>query len=165
EAAYVAARIKQMVITGERDWKDFAILYRAGYQSMAFEQLFVHNFIPFKVIGGNSFFEREEIKDLTAYLRVVYNRKDDTAMLRILNKPTRGIGQTTQDAIEKYAADYSVSIYKALKSVDRIPEIKKSAAGKIKAFLATRDHFEEKSESSKDLTSFVKYILEQSGIW
>ncbi|CDQ41926.1 ATP-dependent helicase [Virgibacillus salexigens] len=165
EAAYVASKIKHMVLAENYNWSDFAILYRAGFQSMPFEQLFVHNFIPFKVIGGTSFFEREEIKDASSYLRIIFNRRDDAAMLRVLNKPTRGIGKTSQDAVEDYANNHSISIYKALKSVDNIDSIKKSAAGKIKSFLSTLNHLEEKSQSNMGLSKYVRYVLEQTGIF
>ena len=164
EAAFIATKIKQLVMSEKYEWKDISILYRAGYQSMALEQVFVHNFIPFKVFGGQSFFEREEIKDITSYLRVIYNRKDDAAMLRILNKPTRGIGKTSQTAIEEYATSNSVSVYRALKGIDTIDSIKKAAAGKIKSFLDTLDHFEEKLNSNMSISAFARYVIEQSGM-
>lgn len=165
EAAFIATTIKHLVMTEGYDWKDFAILYRAGFQSMPFEQLFAHNFIPHTVIGGLAFFDREEIKDISSYLRVIFNRRDDAAMMRVLNKPTRGIGKTTQAAIEKYADDYKVSIYRALKAVDDISEVKKHAAGKIKTFLSLLDHLEEKIETTSSFSSYVRYALEQTGLF
>jgi DNA helicase II / ATP-dependent DNA helicase PcrA len=164
EAAYIGAAMKQLVMSGKYQWGDFAILYRNGFQSAPFEQIFVHNFIPFKVIGGTSFFEREEIKDLTSYLRVIYNRKDDAAMLRILNKPSRGIGEASQEHIEAYANEHNVSVYRALKSVRDIPTIKKAVAGKIQTFLDTLDHFEEELQKGRSLSSYVRYVLEHSGL-
>lgn len=164
EAAYIAARIKQLVVSGQYEWKDIAILYRASFQSQPFEQLFVHNFIPFKVVGGTSFFEREEIKDLTSYLRAIYNRKDDAAMLRIVNKPTRGIGDTSMKAIQVYAQDHKVSVYRALKNVESIPTIKKAAAGKIKTFLTIMEHFEEELKKDRSLQTYVRYVMEHSGL-
>jgi DNA helicase II / ATP-dependent DNA helicase PcrA len=164
EAAYIATVMKQAVISGKRDWKDFAILYRAGFQSAPFEQLFVHNFIPFKVIGGTSFFEREEIKDLTAYLRVIFNRKDDQALLRIVNKPARGIGKTSESKIEEFANNKNVSVHRALKTAEDIEGIKKPAAGKIKAFLHTLDHLEEEYKKGRSFQSFVNFVLDHSGL-
>ncbi|OXB94878.1 hypothetical protein B9L23_08425 [Parageobacillus galactosidasius] len=164
EAAYIGAAMKQLVMSGKYQWGDFAILYRNGFQSAPFEQIFVHNFIPFKVFGGTSFFEREEIKDLTSYLRVIYNRKDDAAMLRILNKPSRGIGEASQEHIEAYANEHNVSVYRALKSVRDIPTIKKAVAGKIQTFLDTLDHFEEELQKGRSLSSYVRYVLEHSGL-
>jgi DNA helicase II / ATP-dependent DNA helicase PcrA len=164
EAAYIGAVMKQLVMSGKYQWGDFAILYRNGFQSAPFEQIFVHNFIPFKVIGGNSFFEKEEIKDITSYLRVIYNRKDDAAMLRVLNKPARGIGDTTQERIEAYANEHQVSVYRALKNTWDIPTIKKGVAGKIQTFLDTLDHFEEELHKGRSLSSFVQYVLDHSGL-
>jgi DNA helicase II / ATP-dependent DNA helicase PcrA len=164
EAAYVGAVMKQLVMSGEYNWGDFAILYRNGFQSAPFEQVFVHNFIPFKVVGGHSFFEKEEIKDLTSYLRAIYNRKDDAAMLRILNKPARGIGETTQEQIEAYATEHKVSVYRALKNAHDISVIKKATAGKIQTFLETLDHFEDELKKDRSLSAYVQYVLEHSGL-
>lgn len=164
EAAYVGAMIKELVASGQYKYKDIAILYRAGYQSAPFEQLFVHNFIPFKVVGVNSYFDREEIKDLISYLRVISNRKDDSAMIRILNKPSRGIGNTTIDAIEAYANEHRVSIYRSLKTCEDIPTIKKNIAGKIQTFLSMLDHLESMLEKDIPLSRYVQYVLDYTGL-
>lgn len=164
EAAFVAAIIKKLVTEEKYDWKDFAILYRAGFQAAAFEKVFTHNLIPFTIVGGTSFFDREEIKDLTSYLRVIYNRRDNIALLRILNKPARGIGDTTKEEIIKYAEDHGISIFRALKAIDNISSVNKASAGKVKTFLLTLDHFEEKLNSNMGLQKFVSYILDQSGL-
>ena len=75
-------------------FKDYAILYRGNHQSRVFEKLLMTNRIPYKISGGTSFFGRPEIKDIMAYLRLVVNQDDDNAMLRIINTPNRGIGQS-----------------------------------------------------------------------
>jgi DNA helicase II / ATP-dependent DNA helicase PcrA len=163
EAAFVAYMIQKKVKEGKNKYGDFAVLYRTNDQSAPFEQLFMHNMIPYKVVGGTGFFQREEIKDVAAYLRVIQNRKDDAAMLRILNKPSRGIGDTSQNHIIEYANAHKVSIYRALKAVDDIPEIKKGTATKIKDFLALLDHLEGKT--NLDILLFVRYMLDQTGYW
>lgn len=163
EAAFVTYWIQKMVKEGKYKYGDFAILYRTNNQSAPFEQLFMHAMIPHKVVGGTGFFQREEIKDLVAYLRVLYNRKDDAAMLRILNKPTRGIGKTSQDHIEKYATDHRVSIHRALKTAEDIPTIKSSTANKIKDFLELLDFIQQRENA--DITRFVRYVLDVTGYY
>lgn len=165
ESAYIAAVIKKKVLSGECKWSDCSILYRGNAQSRVIEDFFRNQFIPYTILGGTSFYDREEIKDTVAYLRVIANRKDDTAMLRIINKPTRGIGKTTQDKVEEYANEHNVSIYRALKNAEDIPTMNKRSAGKIRDFFDLLNHFEKKAESGLLLTTYVKYILEQSGLW
>jgi DNA helicase-2/ATP-dependent DNA helicase PcrA len=162
EAAFIAYMIQKKVKEG-RKYSDFAILYRTNNQSAPFEELFMHNMIPYKVIGGTGFFQREEIKDVVAYLRVLHNRKDDAALLRILNKPARGIGETSQNHLTAYADMHRVSIYRALKAVDNIPEIKKATATKIKDFLELLDKLH--ARQTGDILKFVRTVIEMSGYW
>jgi|SRR5579875_557290 len=161
EAAFVSYIIQREIKKG-RQPKDFAILYRTNDQSAPFEQLFLHNMIPYKVIGGLGFFNREEIKDVAAYLRAIHNPKDDAALLRIMNKPTRGIGDTTQNHLVEYANEKKVSVYRALKNAEDISAIKKNTVTKIKQFLDLLHHFQNKKDSF-DILKFVRYVIEQTG--
>lgn len=165
EAAYIAATIKKKVIQDGYKYDDFAILYRGNAQSRVAEDFFRNQFIPYTIVGGHSFYDREEIKDTIAYLRAIFNRKDDTAILRVLNKPTRGIGKTSQDKIEEYANTHKVSVFRALKNVNDITSINKRSASKITAFFDLLDHFQKKLDSGLLLTTYVRYVLEQSGLW
>ncbi|MCD7911066.1 UvrD-helicase domain-containing protein [Bacillus velezensis] len=165
EAAYITAIIKKKVIQENYKYEDFAILYRGNAQSRIIEDFFRNQFIPYTIVGGHAFYDREEIKDTIAYLRAIFNRKDDTALLRIINKPTRGIGKTSQDKIEEYANSHKVSIYCALKNVSEIHTINKRSMSKITAFFDLLDHFQKKLESGLMLTTYVRYVLEQSGLW
>jgi DNA helicase II / ATP-dependent DNA helicase PcrA len=165
EAAYIAATIKSKVISSGYNYSDFAILYRSNAQSRIIEDFFRNQFIPYEIIGGTSFYQREEIKDTVSYLRAIFNRKDDTALLRVLNKPSRGIGKTSQDKIEEYANNHKVSVYRALKNVQDIPTMNKRSATKVTAFFDLLDHFQKKLESGILLATYVKYVLEQSGLW
>lgn len=164
EAAYTAARIKQLIMEKDYSYGDFAILYRNSYQSQAFEQIFKNALIPYKIIGGNAFFEREEIKDIASYLRIIANRKDDAAMLRVMNKPARGIGKTSQDAIEKYSNDFKVSVFRALKNVEDIATVKKNSRGKITTFIQTLDHLEDRQKKMVSLSAFVRYVMDHTGL-
>ncbi|MCY8577606.1 ATP-dependent helicase [Bacillus haynesii] len=165
EAAYIAAIIKKKVIQEGYKYEDFAILYRGNAQSRVIEDFFRNQFIPYTIVGGHSFYDREEIKDTIAYLRAIFNRKDDTALLRVINKPTRGIGKTSQEKIEEYANTHKVSIYRALKNVGDIHTINKRSASKITAFFDLLDHFQKKLDSGLMLTTYVRYVIEQSGLW
>ncbi|MCY1628313.1 ATP-dependent helicase [Bacillus paralicheniformis] len=165
EAAYIAAIIKKKVVQEGYKYEDFAILYRGNAQSRVIEDFFRNQFIPYTIVGGHSFYDREEIKDTIAYLRAIFNRKDDTALLRVINKPTRGIGKTSQEKIEEYANTHKVSIYRALKNVSDIHTINKRSASKITAFFDLLDHFQKKLDSGLMLTTYVRYVMEQSGLW
>lgn len=162
EAAAIAAAIQLKVKKGGYDYSDFAILYRNGYQAMVIEQFFLKNFIPYHIVKGTSFYDREEIKDSLAYLRFMYNRKDDVALLRILNKPSRGIGKTSEDKIIAYANEHNVSIYRALKTAEAIPGLNKGAQGKIRSFLHIIDSLHKESERKHDLAFMLRLIIDQT---
>lgn len=166
EAAFIAATIKKKVIQDGYKYDDFAILYRGNAQSRIIEDFFRNQFIPYTIVGGHSFYDREEIKDTIAYLRAIFNRKDDTAILRVINKPTRGIGKTSQEKIEEYANNHKVSVYRALKNVKDIPTMNARSAGKVTAFFDLLDHFQKKLEQGgMMLQTFVRYVMDQSGLW
>jgi DNA helicase-2/ATP-dependent DNA helicase PcrA len=112
EARYVVERIRQWVRDGG-SYVDAAILYRSNAQSRAFEEALLAEQIPYRVYGGMRFFERAEIKDALAYLRLIANRDDDAAFERTVNTPPRGIGGRTLDEIRKYARAQSVSLWNA----------------------------------------------------
>lgn len=163
EAAYLATMIKQSCIVEGRNYKDFAILYRSNAQSRVIEDFFRRQFIPFRVIGGTSFYQREEIKDIVAYLRTVFNPKDDVALMRILNKPTRGIGKTTQIALEDYAHKQNISIYRALKNPEDIPGLNKRAYKSLRGFRAMIEEFINR-KSSMTSQGLTKYVMNQTGL-
>jgi ATP-dependent DNA helicase Rep len=100
--------------TGSTEWKDFAILYRANHQSRKLEEALRKAQIPYKVSGGQSFFDRAEIKDLCAWLRLLVNQDDDPAFLRAITTPKRGIGHTTLAALSDFAGKWKVSLFEAL---------------------------------------------------
>lgn len=110
EANYVARQVEQASL---RSYKDFAILYRTNAQSRQFEDAFRRIGIPTQVIGGLKFYERKEIKDMLAYLRLIVNPADDIAVERVINVPRRGIGAKSIDKIKHYAQEYGISLLKA----------------------------------------------------
>ncbi len=119
EARFVAQQISLLLRQGYQ-YSDFAILMRLNALTRSFEQEFTSDAIPYKVFGGFKFFERKEIKDLLAYLRVINNPLDSEALVRIINFPKRGIGARTIDALQEYAFQEELSVYDALFDLDEL---------------------------------------------
>ncbi|MBQ3571215.1 MAG: UvrD-helicase domain-containing protein [Clostridia bacterium] len=119
EAQYTAFKIKQLMASGAKA-SDFAVLMRINALSRAYEQEFAKYNIPFKVYGGFKFFERKEIKDITAYMRLIVNPLDNESLLRIINTPKRGIGDKTVETLKNYAHEYDLSIFDGIVDCDRL---------------------------------------------
>jgi ATP-dependent DNA helicase Rep len=122
EAERVVARIQSLRAEGtlqaegsqHKEWKDFCVLYRANHMAKPFEKAFRKAQIPYKVSGGQSFFDRAEIKDLCCWLRLLANNNDDPAFMRAVTTPKRGIGHTTLGALGSFASQYKLSLFEAL---------------------------------------------------
>jgi len=122
EASRVVARIQSLRAEGSlqaaggqyREWKDFSVLYRANHMAKPFEKAFRKANIPYKVSGGQSFFDRAEIKDLCCWLRLLANNDDDPAFMRAVTTPKRGIGHTTLGTLGQFASQYKLSLFEAL---------------------------------------------------
>ncbi|BDI03060.1 ATP-dependent helicase [Sphaerotilus microaerophilus] len=119
---------------GATDWKDFAILYRANHQSRKLEEALRKAQIPYKVSGGQSFFDRAEIKDLCAWLRLLVNQDDDPAFLRAITTPKRGIGHTTLAALGEFSGKWKVSLFEALFQASLGTVMSKKAIGSLHEF-------------------------------
>lgn len=124
EAEYVAKKIKEITSTGV-DYKDIAVLYRANYLSRSFENTFISHSIPYKLIGSLKFLQRQEVRDIIAYLNVLVNKQDDLSLRRIINVPKRGIGNSSMEKIERYAINNNLSLYDALSQINFIDVSKK----------------------------------------
>ena len=118
EANFVVQKIVSLKSTEYYKNSDFAILYRTNSQSRVLEQVLVREQIPYKVIGGLKFFERKEIKDAIAYLRLIQNTNDNLSLTRIINEPKRGVGNTSLANIEEISANEGVSMYEIIKRAD-----------------------------------------------
>lgn len=140
EAEYIVGDIREHVDNGNCSYQDNAILYRTNAQSRIFEEKFVTANIPYKIVGGINFYARREIKDLLAYLKTVDNGRDDLAVRRIINVPKRGIGLTSINRVQEYAADHEKGFYEALQGADLIPNIGRGV-GKLESFVALIEHF------------------------
>ncbi len=134
EASIVADQMRCLSRSGSQ-WSDIAILYRTNAQSRVLEEALRRRGIPYKIYGGMSFYQRKEIKDLMAYIRLVVNPRDDEALRRIINYPTRGIGDTTLEKITRAAAQRSMSIWETIGSIEPAEaDLKGAAANKLREF-------------------------------
>lgn len=118
EAETIGLQIQTAHAVGARQYNDFAILYRTNAQSRAFEQMFRKLALPYKIIGGLRFYDRAEIKDLLAYLRIVYQPYDEVSFRRVVNVPKRGLGEVSVDRFLKWRAQTERSVVEALQQVD-----------------------------------------------
>ena len=118
EANYIVSQINTLKREEYYKYSDFAILYRTNAQSRAFEDVLMREGIPYRVIGGQKFYERKEIKDILAYLRLVYNTNDNVSLKRIINEPKRGIGKTTVDTIDQIANELNVPMFEVIKRIE-----------------------------------------------
>ncbi len=137
---------------------DMAILVRAGFQTREFEDVLVRSGIPYKIIGGFKFYEREEIRDAVAYLRLVLNPHDDLAFMRIVNKPRRGVGDVVMRTLRETAMQHGCSLFEAVAKADLKTVPKKSLTSFVQQVLMWQEHSH--SLSPEDL---CKEIMDQSG--
>ncbi len=161
EAMYIADKILEGVANG-RKFSDFAVLYRMNAQSNTLEQVFSRSSIPHRIIGGHRFYDREEIKDMTAYLRVIDNPDDNVRLNRIINVPKRGIGKTTMDRAGEIAVTQNLSVYQVIKNASAYPELSRAVA-KFKPFLELIDGLMEAHNSGDySLAELYELILEHT---
>lgn len=161
EAQFIAKTILDGVAEG-RKFSDFAILYRMNAQSNSIEQALSRSGIPHRVIGGRRFYDREEIRDMVAYLQVINNPHDDVRLGRIINVPKRGIGATTLEKASEIAAGLGESIYSVIKDADVYPQLSR-AATKLKSFVALIDGLMEAEQSGDySLAELYNLILEHT---
>lgn len=160
EAEGVVSYINFLAMRGV-PYEDMAILYRTNAQSRIFEEKLKQRAIPYAIVRGISFYDRKEIKDLMAYLKVVDNGNDDLAVKRIINVPKRGIGQTTVERIQNYAILHQISFLEAVFRADSITELGRSAS-KIKKFGEMIRNFRDYAMEN-DISDLMLYILDVTG--
>jgi len=159
EAAFVA-RTMQTLRTGGRKWGDMAVFYRTNPQSRVVEEIFMRFGIPYKVVGGTRFYDRREIKDAVAYLRVITNPLDEVSVKRVLNMPKRGIGDTSISRLDIFAREENISFFEALR---RAAEAGVSGAARrgIESFVAVIDEVAAQEEQTPG--ALFESVLEKSG--
>ncbi|KMJ57307.1 ATP-dependent DNA helicase PcrA [Bacillus sp. LL01] len=162
EAQFVVGKMRELMQKDpKRTLGDFAILYRTNAQSRVMEEMLLMSNINYTIVGGTKFYDRKEIKDILAYLRLIANPDDDISLQRIVNVPKRGIGATTVDKIANYATQHDISIYTALAEVDLIG-VSGRATSQLKEFRALIEGYVQMQEYIS-VTELVEEILEKSG--
>lgn len=174
EALYIANKIQDL-----RNYSDVAVLYRTNAQSRSIERALYEAALPYKVVGGVKFYERKEIKDIVAYLRVIYNPNDSQSLKRIINTPKRAIGDATVKNLEQLADKHGMSIFEVIKEIansndentenetgdissDISSQIKTRVKTQLTSFANLIDDFIMKQQSLS-LSEFTSYVLEYSG--
>jgi DNA helicase-2/ATP-dependent DNA helicase PcrA len=165
EARFILQEIQRLNNnTQNGGYADFVLLYRINAQSRPFEQIFIQAGIPYQVVGGIKFFERKEIKDVLAYLRVIVNPQDSLNLKRIINVPSRGVGATTIKKIEHLAFQQGISFYEALKLSLSSLNFHNDTIRKIKNFLDLMEDFRQGAVSLSPL-SLTQEVIQTSGYW
>lgn len=161
EGQFVAGKIRQLYQSGKRKLSDFAILYRTNAQSRVIEETLMKANIQYNIVGGTKFYDRKEIKDILAYLRLVANPDDDISFARIVNVPKRGIGATSVDKIAAYAEMNDLSMFEALGQVDFIG-LSARAANALDEFKQLIDQMTN-MQDYLSVTELTEEILEKTG--
>nr|WP_026098482.1 DNA helicase PcrA [Oscillatoria sp. PCC 10802] len=169
EAEFVASQIRDMVRESqELQWGSFAVLYRTNAQSRVFEEAMVRWNVPYKLVGGLKFYDRKEVKDVVAYLRLIVNPFDTISLVRIINTPRRGIGDTTVDRLLTAAKQLNVPLWEILCEEDSVKTLAGRSAKKIVEFAQMIGRWQEKLQEADEEnpilgSEIVTGILEESG--
>lgn len=163
EATAVMRCIKEFRNNEQIPYSHMAVLYRTNAQSRAFEEVMRKSSIPYRVYGGTSFYQRKEIKDIIAYLRLTVNVHDEEALRRVINYPVRGIGQTTLDKVFKAASMHSTSPWEVLCTPQLLPDVNAGTRTKLHSFVQLIKSFNER-HSQEDAYQLVLDIVRQSGM-
>ncbi len=160
EANFIVEQINRLKREEYYKYSDFTVLYRMNAQSRSIEDIFRRENIPYKMIGGLKFYERKEIKDAIAYLRLIHNQADNLSLQRVINEPKRGIGQTSMEKIEAIAEANNISMYAVIKNAEKY--------GLNKVYLNSREFINtiEELSSKKDetlISELLKEVLNKTG--
>ncbi len=162
EAAFVCERIQNLCQEEGYSFNEIAILYRTNAQSRVIEDVLRRAEIPYQVIGGLRFYERKEIKDVLAYMRVLINPDDSVSLKRIVNVPARGIGKTSLEKVEAYCREKGVSLLEGLRRTGQEKLVTPAASGRIANFVGILDHLETVFRQSNPLELLTE-VIERSG--
>lgn len=163
EAEFVINRIKTHITQGAR-YQEHAILYRSNAQSRVFEEVLLAKSVPYRIYGGLRFFDRAEIKDALAYLRLAENPNDDPAFDRIVNVPTRGIGAKTLDTLRAYARKHSLPLLSATKQAIANDVFSSRAESALASFVQLISSLKQDLTDDFRLKDYVQYTVEKSGL-
>jgi DNA helicase II / ATP-dependent DNA helicase PcrA len=161
EARFVAKTIQSMVSSGDHNLNDYAIFYRTNAQSRVLEEQLRATALPYRLIGGIRFYERAEVKDVLAYLRLSMNFRDDVALKRIINVPARGIGKTTVEHLEEKAAEKKLSLFETLQVVINEKVFNAGTTSKLRRFSDLIEDLINQQVAYK-LSEFYSIVLEKT---
>jgi DNA helicase II / ATP-dependent DNA helicase PcrA len=164
EGEFIAQAMNGLRAQEGRGYGDLAVLYRTHAQSRALEEALRSRRIPYKIVGGISFFQRREVKDITEYLRLLSNPQADTAFERVVNVPTRGIGDTTIDRVRAHAREAGLPMLEAARSALNVPNVGLGAAAKrkLEGFLELIDGLRAVVEAKTPVALIVSQVIERS---
>ncbi|NFA43663.1 DNA helicase PcrA [Clostridium botulinum] len=162
EGDFVSKQIAEIKSKENKEYKDFAILYRTNAQSRIFEESLRRRGIPYKIVGGTRFYDRKEIKDILAYLKAIVNPRDDVSLKRIINVPKRSIGDATVSKIQEFANSFELDMWDALMEVRTIPTLTPRNANNIEVFTNLMEEFMSLSESAP-ISVLIESILKDTG--
>ena len=160
EANYIVGEINSLRRNEYYKYSDFAVLYRMNTQSRSIEDILRRENIPYKIIGGLKFYERKEIKDIIAYLRLIHNTADNLSLTRIINEPKRGVGKTSLDNVEQMAASNGISMYEVIKRADEFGLNR--VFGNTREFIATIEELRD-IKDTKVISELIKDVLKKTG--
>jgi len=165
EARFIVQNIQQWIQSSsktDRTYRDIAVFYRINAQSRAIEEELVKNRIPYTVVGGLKFYERKEIKDLLAYLRLISNPSDSLSLKRILNVPPRGIGERTVEKVETFSKEKGISLYEGMKQAIKEDWLSPSTRTKLKEFIQMCEEMKEEAQTLS-LSQLTLNLLGKTG--
>ena len=162
EAHFIVDRIKEHTAPGKRTLNECVVLYRTNAQSRALEEALMSRKVPYAMVGGQKFYERKEIKDIIAYLKLIYNPSDSQSLKRIINVPKRAIGATTVKKIDEIAQKQYTSLFAVLERIDEFSEFSGKVANKLKEFVKLVNKSREKVNESL-LSEFLSVLIEDIG--
>jgi ATP-dependent DNA helicase UvrD/PcrA len=163
EAAFVADEVDKLTDEGEATPGQVAVFYRTNAQSRVFEEIFIRAGLPYRVVGGVRFYERREVRDLLAYLRLIANPGDELSLRRILNVPKRGIGDRALESVSRYAQRQRIPLPAAVARVDEVPDLATRSAKAIADFNALITSFRERAAAGGPIAELAEIMLDRTG--
>jgi len=164
EAAFVAEEVDRLNDEGLASPGQVAVFYRTNAQSRVFEEVFIRVGLPYRVVGGVRFYERREVRDLLAYLRLIANPADEVSLRRVLNVPKRGIGDRAEEYVAAYAQRERISFAEALRTPSDVPGLAARSSSAIAGFNAMIDELREQAATDGPVAELVEAILDSSGL-
>ncbi|WP_040292612.1 DNA helicase PcrA [Acetonema longum] len=162
EARFVADTIMRLNMVYRHSYGKIAVLYRTNAQSRVIEDAFMQYGIPYTIVGGLKFYDRKEIKDMLAYLRVIANPRDSVSLLRIINVPRRGVGDTTLGRLQQYAAEHDMSLFDAVSNAEAVPGLSGRVKNSLESLSTLIFSFMALAQSTPVYTLLEK-LLQDSG--